>query len=47
MEEMTKEEMQRFLILEAQHGSTEIDAYRKLMTILGIEFPLEQETKDN
>lgn len=42
MEEMTKEEMQRFLILEAQRGSTEFEAYRNLIGILGIEFPKEQ-----
>ena len=36
---MTKEEMQRFLIKEAQRGSAEIEAYRNLMEILGIEFP--------
>ena len=41
MESMTKEEMQRFLIKEAQRGSTEIEAYRNLMEILGIEFPSE------
>ena len=40
----TKEEMQRFLIKEAQRGSTEIEAYRNLMEILGIEYPKE---KDN
>lgn len=39
MEEMTKEEMQRYLIKEAQRGSTELEAYRNLMEILGIEFP--------
>lgn len=38
---MTKEEMQWFLIKEAQRGSTEIEAYRKLMEIIGIEFPKE------
>jgi hypothetical protein len=36
---MTKEEMQRFLIREAQRGSTEMEAYRALMEILGIEYP--------
>ena len=41
MESMTKEEMQRFLIKEAQRGSTEMEAYRNLMEILGIEFPIE------
>lgn len=40
-EAMTKEEMQRYLIKEAQRGSTEIEAYRNLMEILGIEFPSE------
>lgn len=38
---MTKEEMQRFLIKEAKRGSTEIEAYRNLMEIIGIEFPSE------
>ena len=39
---MTEDEMQRFLIKEAQRGSTEIEAYRNLMEILGIEFPMEK-----
>ncbi|MBQ8188340.1 MAG: hypothetical protein IJZ44_01010 [Lachnospiraceae bacterium] len=43
-EPMTKEEMQRFLILEAERGTEEVEAYRKLMEILGIEFPKKQET---
>ena len=38
-QEMTKEEMQRFLIKEAQRGSSVLEAYRNLMDILGIEFP--------
>lgn len=42
-EGMTKEEMQRFLIKEAQRGSTEFEAYKNLMEILGIEFPKEKE----
>lgn len=42
MEEMTKEEMQRFLIKEAQRGSGELEAYRNLMEILGIEFPTDK-----
>ena len=42
-ESMTKEEMQRFLIKEAQRGASEIEAYRNLMEILGIEFPVEKE----
>lgn len=45
MEEMTKEEMQGFLIKEAQRGSTETEAYRNLMEILGIKFPTEREEK--
>ncbi len=44
-EEMTKEEMQRFLIKEAQRGTSEIDAYRNLMDIIGIEFP--KDSTDN
>ncbi|MCD7764686.1 MAG: hypothetical protein LUI14_16160 [Lachnospiraceae bacterium] len=39
MEEMTKEEMQRYLNQEAQRGSTETEAYRNLMNILGLVFP--------
>lgn len=42
-ESMTKEEMQRFLIKEAQRGTSEMEAYRNLMEILGIEFPTEKE----
>lgn len=45
MEEMTKEEMQRFLIKEAQRGTEELEAYRNLMEILGIEFPDKLEEK--
>ena len=45
MEEMTKEEMQRFLIKEAQRGSSELEAYRNLMEILGIEFPIGEKEK--
>ena len=39
---MTKEEMQRYLIKESQRGSSELEAYRNLMEILGIEFPKEK-----
>lgn len=45
MESMSKEEMQRFLMIEAQRGSTEMEAYRNLMEILGIEFPSDQKQK--
>lgn len=44
--EMTKEEMQRFLIKEAQRGSSEMEAYRNLMEILGIEYPKTEETEE-
>lgn len=43
---MTEEEMQRFLIKEAQRGSTEIEAYRNLMEIIEIEFPGEKEVSE-
>lgn len=42
-ESMTKEEMQRFLIKESQRGSTELEAYRHMMEIIGIEYPKEKE----
>lgn len=42
-EGMTKDEMQRFLIKEAKRGSDELEAYRNLMEILGIEYPEEKE----
>lgn len=45
MEHMTAEEMQRFLVLEAEEGKTELEAYRILARILGIEFP-QNSTKD-
>ena len=39
MEEMTIEEMQRFLNREAEKGSSEYEALRALADILGIAFP--------
>lgn len=36
---MTTDEMQRFFDMEAEQGTSELEAYRKLMRILGIEFP--------
>ncbi|MCD8346603.1 MAG: hypothetical protein LUD16_01390 [Lachnospiraceae bacterium] len=39
MEEMKKEEMQRYLNQEAQRGSSEMEAYKNLMEILGLVFP--------
>ena len=38
-EEMTKEEMQRFLNREAEKGANEYEALKALAEILGIEFP--------
>lgn len=39
METMTTEEMQRFLNREAEKGSSEYEALKALVEILGIEFP--------
>ena len=39
METMTTEEMQRFLNREAEKGSSEYEALKVLVEILGIEFP--------
>ena len=39
METMTTEEMQRFLNREAEQGSSEYEALKALVEILGIEFP--------
>lgn len=45
VEVMSKEEMQRFLIQEVERGSTELEAYRNMMKVIGIEFP-RGETKE-
>ena len=45
MEEMTKEEMQRFLNREAEKGSTEEEALKALADILGIKFPQIEKNK--
>lgn len=45
MEEMTTEEMQRFLNHEAERGSTEQEALKALMDILGIKFPKMEKEK--
>ena len=45
MEEMTKEEMQRFLNREAEKGSTEEEALKALVDILGIKFPQIEKNK--
>ena len=47
MEDMTKEEMQRFLLKEAQRGSSEMESNRHLMEILGIEYPMEEKEEAN
>lgn len=36
---MTADEMQRLLDAEAEQGASELEAYRKLMRILEVEFP--------
>mgnify|MGYP001047914738 CR=1 FL=1 len=36
---MTTDEMRRFFDVEAKQGASELEAYRKLMRILGTEFP--------
>ena len=44
--DMTKEEMQRFLNLEAEKGTSEYEALKGLADILGITFPeLKQKEK--
>ena len=39
LEEMTREEMQRFVNLLAAEGKSELEAYRSLMKVIGIEYP--------
>lgn len=39
MEDMTVLEMQRFLNQQYAEGKTEIEAYRNLMAILGLNYP--------
>lgn len=38
-DEMTREEMQRFLIMEHRQGKSELQAYRNLMRVIDIAFP--------
>lgn len=50
MDEMTKEEMQRFLIMEHQRGATEIEMLRNFIRLLGLTIPKDDdqnETKEN
>lgn len=44
-ENMTATEMQRFLNQQYSEGKTEMEAYRNLMTILGIEYPQQKTEK--
>lgn len=44
-EEMTKEEMQRFLIMEAADGKTKEEAVQRLLDLLGLKWP-NDEKKD-
>lgn len=39
MEEMTREEMQRFLELWHREGHSELECFRALMKIIGVTFP--------
>lgn len=41
-QEMTKEEMQRFLIMEAADGRTKEEAMQRLLDLLGIKWPEEK-----
>jgi len=45
-EEMTVVEMQRFLDEEARNGTPELEAYQKLMRILGVHFYPATEDKE-
>lgn len=47
MEDMITEEMQRFLNREAEKGSSEYEALKTLVEILGIEFPELKRNKFN
>ena len=38
-EEMSKEEMQRFLLMEARKGCSKAEAFDDLLEILGIQWP--------
>lgn len=39
LEEMTRDEMQRFVNLLAIEGKSELEAYRALARVIGIEYP--------
>ena len=47
MEDMSKEEMQRFLNREAEKGNNEYEALRALADILGIKFPELKQASEN
>lgn len=42
MERMTTEEMERYLIMEMRKGSSELEAYRGLMYVLGLKWPSDE-----
>ena len=42
-QEMTVIEMQRFLNQQYEERKTELEAYRKLMEVLGIKYPSREE----
>lgn len=43
LEEMTREEMQRFVNLLAAEGKSELEAYRLLGKVIGVEYPTRSE----
>lgn len=43
---MTKEEMRRYLEQQADQGDSELEAYRNLMKILGVEVPHTFDTEE-
>ena len=45
-EEMTAIEMQRFLNQQYAEGKTELEAYRNLMAILGLNYPQKKEIEE-
>lgn len=45
MEEMTVQEIQRFLNLQYAEGKTEMEAYQNLMLVLGVSFPKQENTQ--
>ena len=46
-EEIRKEEIENLLNQEIEEGKTEIESYRKLMKVLGIDFPKKKEVTNS